>query len=300
MTWTRWGNSNSANSNSQLLGDGTRDEAIKQFKQSFRAKTGIHWENRRDAPRTGTARRFHTYAERDYEPESTDEEVDTDSSDEESGPEFSDQDESKLSLPVQRLVSTIFNQQLFEDTLENLNYDAKKLSLSRLPEKSIEQGYKQLNLIAELLENSENAEDAGSERFKDHTDKLRSLIPRDFGDEEPSVVDSQEKLRKEVEVLDCLSHMKVTEKLMKGNKGKDDSKVNLVDKQFARLGLQELVGRKFLLKTPSPVHCVLMVTVKKISFEWLLLRSHLFECKGETQLLFFKVCSTAIFQHRVQ
>jgi poly [ADP-ribose] polymerase len=49
-TWTRWGRVGERGANA-MLGNGTLDDALRQFDSKFRSKSGLAWDKRGDNPK---------------------------------------------------------------------------------------------------------------------------------------------------------------------------------------------------------------------------------------------------------
>lgn len=90
-----------------------------------------------------------------------------------------------------------------------------------------------------------------------------SLIPHAFGRNRPPVIQSHDMLKKEIELLESLSDMKDASGILKNEK-KDTESLNLLDRQFQGLGLEEM--------TPLP----------RDSAEFGELKTYLMDTRGET------------------
>jgi len=94
----------------KMLGNGSFDDAMREFEKKFKDKSGLRWADRGDEPRAGK----YAYVERSYNPDSDD----NDEDDANAGTASGDMDtkdsappaESTLSRPVQDLMKLIFNQ----------------------------------------------------------------------------------------------------------------------------------------------------------------------------------------------
>lgn len=79
--------------------------------------------------------------------------------------------------------------------------------------------------------------------IEDFSNKYYSTIPHEFGRNRPPPIDNNDILRKETSMLDTLTDMEVANTIMKTttDKGKDKEAVNLLDKRFSELNLDEMV-----------------------------------------------------------
>ena len=218
--------------------------SLNEFEKRFRGRTGQLWKDRHEDYSANSEYRL---TRRIYEPETTDE-IDTDISEDEDESETSEKMESELPLATQRLVKTIFNRQIFVDTIKSMRYDTEKLPLDHLSEDHFRSAYRQLNQINSLIHTDSRDEIEWIVNLERATNTLNQIIPCVSGDWKQPVIDSPDRLRKEVRKLELLSDMVITYKLMKAGGGKANSAIPLVDRQFAGLGLQTLVPGEFFFK----------------------------------------------------
>ncbi|KAG0646902.1 Poly [ADP-ribose] polymerase 2-A [Hyphodiscus hymeniophilus] len=233
-TWSRWGRVGERGQNA-TLGNGSLDDAIRHFEKKFKDKSGLAWANRSDAPKPNK----YTFIERSYD----------DSDDEESGQakvkteEKSEAIDSKLAPEVQVLMALIFNQELFAAAMTDLNYDVNKLPLGKLSKNTIIRGYQALKDLSALLNDTSLADSqygtTVQAAIEQVSNSFYSLIPHAFGRNRPPIIQSDEILKKEVELLDSLSDMKEAANILKGEP-KDAEKVNALDRQFKGLNLDEM------------------------------------------------------------
>ena len=108
-TWTRWGRVGERGQSAEL-GDGSLDDAIKNFEKKFKDKSGLKWADRGEKPKAGK----YAYVERSYNPDSED---DTDDDDEDTAAGADEEEkndvkpaECTLDRPTQDLMKLIFNQ----------------------------------------------------------------------------------------------------------------------------------------------------------------------------------------------
>ena len=243
-TWTRWGRVGAAG-DSQLLGNGHLGSAMAEFGSKFKDKSGNTWANRLEPTSTDRKKPFYTFIERQYEQDSGDSGDDEDTmvapkAKAESSRSISPvkRVQSQLPEPVQRLMQLIFNQQLFEDTMLTLEYDADKLPLGVLSKLTILRGYQALKELSTLLQTPANGD--WHPRIEQQSNMFYTLIPHNFGRRRPPVIDNNEKLRREIALLESLSEMEVANKIMKDTGIKEGDAIHALDKQFAGLGLQEM------------------------------------------------------------
>ncbi|OBT46827.1 hypothetical protein VE00_01944 [Pseudogymnoascus sp. WSF 3629] len=263
-TWTRWGRVGE-HGQSAYLGNGTLADAIRHFEKKFKDKSGLGWADRRKYPKPGK----YAFIERNYSSDSDDDDEDDAKA---NGVKNEPNDElvipeSTLHPATQRLMELIFNQQYFDATMSDLNYDANKLPLGKLSKATITRGFQTLKDLAALLDDPTLAASYDM-NYNDATEHFSNLyytvIPHAFGRNRPPIIRSTELLKKEIELLESLGDMKDAALIMKP-KDRDAEKINLLDRQFQGLGIQEMTPlgpqssefgelKNYLLSTRGSTH----------------------------------------------
>lgn len=209
-----------------------------EFEKKFKDKTGLTWENRLDTPKN----KKYTFLERNYE-DSDDEEDDEDQvvkgEEREETPV-----ESALPESIQNLMTFIFNQQHFLSAMEALSYDVKKMPLGKLSKRTLHEGYRILKDLSDLLANPGLA----SSRYgttvpaaaEELSNRYFTTIPHVFGRNRPPVLFHDKLIKKEVELLEALTDMGVTNAIMKESKDVERKRVHQLDLQFNSLGMEEM------------------------------------------------------------
>lgn len=236
-TWTRWGRVGE-NGKSVCLGDNL-DLSMRCFERKFKDKTGLQWEDRLDPPKAGK----YTFIERNYEEANDeDESVKKESTEDKPGVE------SKLSKPLQNLMSFIFNPEHFQNTMTSMSYDAQKLPLGKLSDRTLKSGFSILKELAELIAAPELATSRYNLRYTLAIEALSNryftVIPHVFGRQRPPVLSSDSHLKQEIELLEALTDMDVANEIMNESKEAD---INQLDRQFQSLGMEEMTRCKLTL-----------------------------------------------------
>jgi poly [ADP-ribose] polymerase len=83
---------------------------------------------------------------------------------------------------------------------------------------------------------------ANNQSMIDHTNAYYSQIPHSFGRNRPSMIVTEEQLKREIELLDSLSDMKIAEEIIKEAKSKhgDEGDMHPLDRKYAGLGMSEM------------------------------------------------------------
>ncbi|KFY23783.1 hypothetical protein V493_05637 [Pseudogymnoascus sp. VKM F-4281 (FW-2241)] len=264
MTWTRWGRVGERGQ-SASLGTGHLEDAIRHFEKKFKEKSGLAWADRRKDPKPGK----YAFIERNYTSDSDDSDDDEAKA---NGVKNEPQDElmipeSTLHPATQQLMGLIFNQQYFDATMSDLNYDANKLPLGKLSKATISRGFQTLKDLGALLDDPSLAAsyDMNYDDATEHFSNLYyTVIPHAFGRNRPPIIRSTELLKKEIELLESLGDMKDAALIMKP-KDRDAEQINLLDRQFQGLGIQEMTPlgpkssefgelKNYLLRTQGATH----------------------------------------------
>jgi poly [ADP-ribose] polymerase len=131
--------------------------------------------------------------------------------------------------------------------MDNFNYDVNKLPLGKLSKNTITRGYQALKDLSALLDNPTFAQSQYGCSFGAAAEQLcnsfYSLIPHAFGRNRPPLIQSQEMLKRELELLESLVDMKDASNIIK-SETKDSERIHVLDKQFRALNLNEMTHLK--------------------------------------------------------
>lgn len=227
-TWTRWGRVGDRGQ-SKLLGDGSLTGAKREFEKKFKDKSGLSWEDRMAAPKANK----YAFIERDYDPDSEDEETDKPGSDE----AVRKPPPCTLDDSVQKLMQLIFNDRLFAATMMDMNYDNEKLPLGKLSKASIMRGFSTLKDLSAMIQNPDPYR--ASEHIENTSNLFYSLIPHAFGRQRPPIINNIALVKKEIELLEALADMKDASNIMKPEID-ELNRLHPLDRQFLGLGLNEM------------------------------------------------------------
>lgn len=232
---TRWGRVGEYGQ-VKTMGPLDLEGAQKEFDKKFKDKSGHKWDERSEPAKKGK----YTFLEKNYDDDEDEAENQVkDEKDEEKV-------ESKLPRQTQRLMELIFNSNHFNAVLEQIGYNANKLPLGKLSKATLKTGFEHLNELASLIKHPSLAQNkyntSQKEATEDLSNKYYSTIPHEFGRNRPPAIDNNELLRSEIAMLDTLTDMEVANQIMKttGDKDKDAESVNLLDKRFQELNMEEM------------------------------------------------------------
>lgn len=216
------------------------DGARKEFDKKFKDKSGHKWDERSEPAKKGK----YTFLGKNYEDDEDEDESQNQAKDQ--GDE--EKVDSKLPRQTQRLMELIFNSNHFNAVLEQIGYNANKLPLGKLSKATLKTGFEHLNELAGLIKHPSLAESkydvSQKEAIEEFSNKYYSTIPHEFGRSRPPAIDNNELLRTEIAMLDTLTDMEVANEIMKttGDKDKDAANVNLLDKRFQELNMEEMTA----------------------------------------------------------
>ena len=230
VCWTHWGRVGECGQNA-VIGPTTLEGAKTAFEKKFKDKSGLKWENRLDAAKPGK----YTFIERDYEEDETEpEEVEKKEKKEDDAPV-----ESALSKPLQGLMSFIFNFDHFQSAMASMSYDAQKLPLGKLSQRTLRNGFSILKELANLLMDPTRAN--WQHEVQRLSNQYFTTIPHAFGRNRPPTMNTDLQIKKEIELLEALTDMDVANEIMKESKL---GEMNALDRQFQSLGMKEMTRRE--------------------------------------------------------
>jgi poly [ADP-ribose] polymerase len=177
--------------------------------------------------------------------------------------------ESNLAKPVQNLLGLLFSQQYQQEALLSLNYDTEKMPLGKLSKGTISRGFQALKDLAAII--NANAV-VNVQQTEPLSNRYYSLIPHTFGRNRPPVINTHERLKQEIELLESLSDMKEANEMFKeANREIENNHLSQLDRQYETLGMDE------------------MEPVDGKSAEWKELVDYLVKTKGDTHHLDYNV-----------
>ena len=178
---------------------------MKMFEKKFKDKTGHKWADRLAGPKKGR----YTFIEKDYGEDSPDDEKGTGKNSRRGSGDAGKGPECTLTLPVQQLMTLIFNTENFASAMAAMNYDAQKMPLGKLSKTTLSRGFETLKKLAEILADKSLAQNLHNVTFEEATEDLSNsyytLIPHDFGRDRPPIIDNDAMLKAEIQLLESLT-----------------------------------------------------------------------------------------------
>lgn len=140
--------------------------------------------------------------------------------------------ESRLDRRVQALLSLIFDKNMMEQSLLEMEIDLKKMPLGKLSKRHIQSGYEVLKKIeAVLQQHGENPSGAGLTRLIALCNEFYTRIPHDFGHEQPPVITTRDMLKAKIDMMEAFINIEIATSLMKVDAGA----TNALDASYDKL-----------------------------------------------------------------
>ncbi|XP_073951356.1 poly-(ADP-ribose) polymerase [Choristoneura fumiferana] len=127
----------------------------------------------------------------------------------------------KLPMPVQKLVMQIFDINVMKKTLLEFELDTEKMPLGKLSKKQIKAGYQ---VLSDLL-NHLTKEQTSQNKIVDATNRFYTLVPHNFGVDNPPLLDNVEAIKSKIEMLDNLLEIEIAYSLLKSDSGDSTSPI---------------------------------------------------------------------------
>ncbi|XP_047307874.1 poly [ADP-ribose] polymerase 2-like [Impatiens glandulifera] len=209
MVYNRWGRVG-VKGQDKISGPYTSKEpAIQEFKSKFFSKTKNHWSNRKEFI-------FHpkcyAWLEMDYTSQEKDSPTKIDTG------ETSLNCETKLESTVAKFISLVCNVNMMKQQMMEIGYNAEKLPLGKLSKSTISKGYDVLKRIADVIGQSDR------QILEQLSGEFYTVIPHDFGFKKMRdfVIDTPQKLKSKLEMVEALGEIELASKLLKDNTGTQD------------------------------------------------------------------------------
>ena len=239
--WTRWGRVGERGQNK--LEQGLALEAAKKlFHKKFKDKTGLTWENRASPAKANK----YALIEKSYEESDNAEGKAASLPDEKILTH--DLPECKLSPALQDLVRFLFNTDIMKNAMASQNYNFNKLPLGKLSQGTLEKGYLALKELGDVLLDPKSASKKYNQSlttiYHDLSSRYYTVIPHDFGRKRPTVISSEAQLKAEMDLVETLGNMQISNRVLKGTESPKDQHGNAkhpYDARMESLGLDEAV-----------------------------------------------------------
>jgi poly [ADP-ribose] polymerase len=202
FVWNHWGRVGESGQSS-LKGPLLISAAISEFEKKFQSKTGNSWSKRKNfVPKSGRYELIEVEGEADAETKSKLEDLDKSRPKVKAAPKKFH--ESALPKPLQDFMQLIFNKDMFVGAMSEFDIDTKKMPLGNLSKKQVQRGFEVLVEIQDALDNGPSSGQLA--RLSSH---FYTVIPHAFGRRVPPMIDTAEKLRIKLDMLNVLSDIEL-------------------------------------------------------------------------------------------
>ncbi|XP_006365384.1 poly [ADP-ribose] polymerase 2-like isoform X4 [Solanum tuberosum] len=206
LVYTRWGRVG-AKGGTKINGPYTSAyDATSEFESKFYDKTKNYWSNRKDF---FCQPKHYAWLEMDYAENGKDSSVQG-----QSNPVHKSQPrETKLAAPIAKFISLICDINMMRQQMMEIGYNANKLPLGKLSKTTIFKGYDVLKNIADVIGQSNRR------LLEDLSSQFYTVIPHDFGFKKMCefVIDTPQKLKSKIEMVEALAEIEVATKLLEDN-----------------------------------------------------------------------------------
>lgn len=238
--WTHWGRVGESGQ-SKLDVNVSLETGLVLFKSKFKDKTGLKWEDRRDKPKANK----YTMIEKLYGDETVDG-VDGDDKESNQSPQKVALPDCTLNKALQELMRFLFDAGNMKNSMASQNYNYNKLPLGKLSKSTIEKGYLALRELGDVISNPKLAQEKHEKSlratFNDLSSQYYTIIPHDFGRNRPTPINSEAQLKAEMDLVETLGNMQISNKILKDTEYPRDRQGNAIhplDAQMRSLGLRE-------------------------------------------------------------
>ncbi|KAD3338172.1 hypothetical protein E3N88_33693 [Mikania micrantha] len=244
MVYNRWGRVG-VKGQDKLYGPYTCVQpALDEFEQKFYAKTKNYWSDRKAFV---THPKFYTWLEMDYN-EAGKETIRADDSElaqEKLSSKVEIQPrETKLEARVAKFISLICNVSMMKQQMMEIGYNAEKLPLGKLSKATILKGYEVLKRVADVIGQSDR------KKLEQLSGEFYTVIPHDFGFKKMRefVIDTPQKLKRKLEMVEALGEIEVATKLLEDNAGtQEDPLFSCYERLSCELTPIEVDSKEFLM-----------------------------------------------------
>ena len=138
--------------------------------------------------------------------------------------------ENPLDKDVMDLISLIYDKKMISNSLHELGYDSNKMPLGKLSSTTLIKG---LNILKEIEEELKTG-NPSQENLTKLSSNFYSQIPHNIGYKKMCnfIIDSTEKVKEKIDMIDALSDMKITLKILENSDEEDDEYENEDEKQI--------------------------------------------------------------------
>ncbi|XP_078065469.1 protein mono-ADP-ribosyltransferase PARP3 [Mustelus asterias] len=113
-----------------------------------------------------------------------------------------------LDKPTQELITLLFSHDMFNEQMQTMNLDVKKMPLGKLSKQQIAKGFEALDEIEGTLNQRQN-----KKKLEELSSKFYTVIPHYFGRNRPPVIDTAEVIQAKRDMLLVLADIELAQSL---------------------------------------------------------------------------------------
>lgn len=243
-TWTRWGRVGETGKYS-LSGRTDLQKATADFEKKFKDKTKNNWQERDSfVAVAGKYTLLDMIGDDDEDDDGKSQQVKC------VEPKEGDTLPCTLDKPTQSLIKLLFDNDMFQEALKNLEIDIKKMPLGKISKTQIAKGFEVLEKLQDAIKTKKS-----SSVLAQISSEFYTLIPHSFGRQRPPTISDLEMLQTKMDLLTVLGDIEVAQAIQKENKSdskKDqnvkpqhplDSKYGLLTCDLKHLDIKSDVGK---------------------------------------------------------
>lgn len=171
------------------------ETCIQTFEELYEEKTGNTWQRRDNFVKVPGA----MYPiDLEYGDDAVDENI------------FQSDLKSNLQKPVQDLIKLIFDVKAMKQVMKEFEIDTDKMPLGKLSKKQIEKAYGVLTDMLNLIKTSNPTR----LQLIEASNRFYTLVPHDFGVNEPTIISTEEEIKVKTEMLESLMEMEIAYNLL--------------------------------------------------------------------------------------
>ncbi|XP_056194209.1 protein mono-ADP-ribosyltransferase PARP3 isoform X2 [Falco biarmicus] len=139
-----------------------------------------------------------------------------------------------LDKATQDLVSLIFSSDMFQDAMQTMNINVKKMPLGKLSKQQIARGFE----VLEELEAALREQPSQAALLEDLSSRFYTIIPHNFGRARPPPINSPDLLRAKKDMLLVLADIEVAQSLQAQKVKEEEEVAHPLDQDYALLCCQ--------------------------------------------------------------
>ena len=132
---------------------------------------------------------------------------------------YDDNSDEFIDIKLKKLIELIYDLNFAEEQIKAIGYDNKRLPLGNLSDQTISEGYEILQELDKIIQKKEKKDHYNRNDLEGLTEQYYKTIPHNFGFCNMSnfIIDSSEKLEKEIELIENIKNIKVTSNIIQQN-----------------------------------------------------------------------------------